>query len=68
MALRSELENVKLYQPWFLYVMTMLQISGTLVLVMLGGVTRIGVTPVRVTSGGYICICNDANILMQRPL
>lgn len=49
-VLRSQLDNIKIYSPWFIYLITCLQAMGMMALVLMGGVAHIGMVPVRTTS------------------
>lgn len=50
--IRTQLESIHIYRPWFMYVMTALQVIVTTVSVIAVGTARIGVRPTKLVSGG----------------
>ena len=52
-VIRSQLDSIKIYTPWFIYAITILQALGVTALLVIGGVTQLGISPIRRTSSKY---------------
>lgn len=45
--IREQLQSIKIYRPWFIFGITVLQAIGTIALLIVGGVTEIGILPIQ---------------------
>ena len=58
-VVRLQLESLKVYTPWFIYLITMLQLLATSAVLLLGGITEIGLVPTKCVSRKLDCkICS----------
>lgn len=48
---RVQLETIKTYKPWFIYVITALQAVGLFIILVVGGISSVGVVPSKRTAG-----------------
>lgn len=50
-AIRTQLESIRIYTPWFMYVITVLQVLVTAAGIIITGTSRIGIRPTKLISG-----------------